>query len=56
MEETGLKITFIEGENKSTLFEGYDYMVLNYTPFSCSQNTRGNMIMFHLKQNYENLL
>lgn len=42
MEETGLKVTFIEGERKSTLFEGYNYEVLNYTPFSCSQNTQGS--------------
>lgn len=41
MEETGLNVTFIEGESESTFFEGYDYKVLNYTPFSCSQNTQG---------------
>ena len=41
MEETGLKVIFIEGENQSTILEGHGYKVLNYTPFSCSQNIQG---------------
>jgi ADP-ribose pyrophosphatase len=41
-EETGLEVTYIEGENESVIFEENNYKVLNYTPFSCSQNIKGS--------------
>jgi ADP-ribose pyrophosphatase len=41
-EETGLEVTYIEGENESIIFEENNYKVLNYTPFSCSQNIKGS--------------
>jgi ADP-ribose pyrophosphatase len=40
-EETGLEVTYIEGENESTIFIKNNYKVLNYMPFSCSQNIQG---------------
>lgn len=40
-EETGLQVTYIEGENESIIFESNGYKVLNYTPFSSSQNIQG---------------
>lgn len=40
-EETGLEVTYIEGENETIIFESNEYKVLNYTPFSCSQNIEG---------------
>lgn len=40
-EETGLKLTYIEGEKEATIFKGNNYKVLNYMPFSCSQNIEG---------------
>lgn len=40
-EETGLEVTHIEGEDETTIFEGNNYKVLNYEPFSCSQNIQG---------------
>ncbi|MCR2044043.1 NUDIX hydrolase [Anaerosalibacter massiliensis] len=40
-EETGLEVTYIEGENEAIIFEENDYKVLNYIPFSCSQNIKG---------------
>ncbi|SHE53255.1 8-oxo-dGTP pyrophosphatase MutT, NUDIX family [Tissierella praeacuta DSM 18095] len=40
-EETGLKVTNIKGENEVIVFESNGYKVLNYTPFSCSQNIQG---------------
>ena len=40
-EETGLEVTYIEGENENTIIEENNYKVLNYTPFSCSQNIQG---------------
>ncbi len=40
-EETGLKVTNIKGENEVIVFEANGYKVLNYTPFSCSQNIEG---------------
>ena len=40
-EETGLKVVYIEGEKESTICEGNGYKVLNYTPFSCAQNIKG---------------
>jgi len=40
-EETGLEVVEISGENESELIRINDYTVLNYTPFSCSQNLNG---------------
>ncbi|CAK7079015.1 DNA mismatch repair protein MutT [Tissierella sp. P1] len=40
-EETGLEVTYIEGENEALIFQENDYKVLNYIPFSCSQNIQG---------------
>ncbi len=40
-EETGLKVMEILGENLSTLYEGNSYKVINFKPFSCSQNLIG---------------
>lgn len=40
-EETGLKVTNITGENETIVFESNGYKVLNYSPFSCSQNLQG---------------
>ncbi|MDF2546162.1 MAG: pyrophosphohydrolase [Anaerosolibacter sp.] len=40
-EETGLEVTYIEGENEATIFEANGYKVLNYTAFACSQNIQG---------------
>jgi len=40
-EETGLKVVEIEGEKDAIIFEANGYKVLNYTPFSCSQNIEG---------------
>lgn len=40
-EETGLIIEKIIGEENSTIFEKGRYKVLNYTPFSSSQNLEG---------------
>lgn len=42
MEETGLNVVEILGENQSTIFEGNSYKVINFMPFSCSQNLIGN--------------
>lgn len=41
-EETGLEVIEIKGENNISVFESNDYKVLNYTPFSCSQNLHGD--------------
>lgn len=41
LEETGLEVTYIEGENEAIIFEENNYKVLSYTPFSCSQNIQG---------------
>lgn len=41
LEETGLNVTYIQGEDDADIFEANGYKVLNYTPFSCSQNTQG---------------
>lgn len=41
LEETGLIIDKIKDEEHSEYFENGDYKVLNYKPFSCSQNTDG---------------
>lgn len=40
-EETGLKVTEIKGENQAIVLESNGYKVLNYSPFSCSQNIQG---------------
>lgn len=40
-EETGLDVTEIVGEAESTIYDANGYKVLNYTPFSCSQNIKG---------------
>ncbi|MGH4120365.1 NUDIX hydrolase [Clostridium sp.] len=40
-EETGLEVTYIEGENQTIIFQENDYKVISYTPFSCSQNIQG---------------
>ena len=40
-EETGLDVIEILGENLSTVYEGNSYKVLNFMPFSCSQNLIG---------------
>ncbi|WP_313756161.1 NUDIX domain-containing protein [Tissierella sp.] len=41
LEETGLRVTYIEGEDETIIFEENGYKVLNYIPFSCSQNIQG---------------
>ena len=41
-EETGLDVVEILGENSSTIYEGNSYKVLNFMPFSCSQNLIGD--------------
>ncbi|MCE5234487.1 MAG: NUDIX domain-containing protein [Eubacteriales bacterium] len=41
-EETGLHVTEILGENLSSVYEGHSYKVINFTPFSCSQNIEGS--------------
>lgn len=40
-EETGLKVTHIKGEDEAIILASNGYKVLNYTPFSCSQNIQG---------------
>ena len=40
-EETGLKLTEIEGEDRAVIISSNGYKVLNYIPFSCSQNIEG---------------
>lgn len=40
-EETGLDVTKILGENLSTVYEGNSYKVINFMPYSCSQNLVG---------------
>lgn len=40
-EETGLKVIHIKGEKESVVFESNGYKVVNYAPFSCSQNIYG---------------
>ena len=41
MEETGLELDRIEGEEDAEVVEVNGYRVLNYTPFSSSQNIEG---------------
>lgn len=40
-EETGLKVTQIEGEKEAAIIEQNGYKVINYIPFACSQNIQG---------------
>lgn len=41
-EETGLEVIEIEGENEAVFVESNGYKVINYMPFSCSQNISGS--------------
>lgn len=41
-EETGLEVTEIKGENNVSIFSANNYKVINYMPFSCSQNIQGD--------------
>lgn len=41
-EETGLEVTEIVGEDRAEIVECNGYKVVNYVPFSCSQNLEGN--------------
>lgn len=41
-EETGLEVTYIEGEDEAFFYEANGYKVLNYTPFSSNQNVQGS--------------
>jgi ADP-ribose pyrophosphatase/8-oxo-dGTP diphosphatase len=41
-EETGLEVTYIQGENEAVTTIHNGYKVLNYTPFSCAQNVDGD--------------
>ena len=40
-EETGLEVSYIQGEKESVITEHHGYKVLNYTPFACAQNIEG---------------
>ena len=41
-EETGLEVVEIMGENTSAVYESDPYKVVNFIPFSCSQNLIGD--------------
>ena len=41
-EETGLEVTYIQGEEEAIITDQKNYKVLNYTPFACSQNVDGD--------------
>ncbi|WP_029231384.1 NUDIX hydrolase [Butyrivibrio sp. VCB2006] len=41
-EETGLEVTYIQGEEDAEIINHNNYKVLNYTPFACSQNVDGD--------------
>ncbi|QOR34176.1 NUDIX domain-containing protein [Clostridium sp. 'deep sea'] len=41
-EETGLNVISIKDEDKAEIYEIDNYKVVNYQPFSCSQNTKGD--------------
>ncbi len=41
-EETGLEVSYIQGEKESVITEHQGYKVLNYTPFACAQNIEGD--------------
>jgi ADP-ribose pyrophosphatase len=40
-EETGLEVIHIDGEEEASVIEENGYKVINYVPFSCSQNIQG---------------
>ena len=40
-EETGLDVTKIYGEELSEVYSNHNYKVINFMPFSCSQNLEG---------------
>ena len=40
-EETGLEVTYIQGEDEAVITQHKGYKVLNYTPFACAQNVKG---------------
>lgn len=41
-EETGLDVVEILGEDRLSVYKGNNYTVINFMPFSCSQNVEGN--------------
>ena len=41
-EETGLELTYIQGEKEAVITEHNQYKVINYTPFACAQNVDGD--------------
>lgn len=41
-EETGLDVVYILGEDKISVYEANKYKVINFMPFSCSQNIKGS--------------
>jgi len=41
-EETGLDVVEIHGESSSVVYNGNSYEVVNFMPFSCSQNLIGD--------------
>lgn len=41
-EETGLEVTEIEGEYDTIIVEKNGYKVISYSPFTCSQNIKGD--------------
>jgi len=41
-EETGLDVVEIHGESSSVVYKGNSYEVVNFMPFSCSQNLIGD--------------
>ncbi|MEN6314586.1 MAG: NUDIX domain-containing protein [Clostridiaceae bacterium] len=42
LEETGLEVIKILGENKTSVYDYDNYQVVSFMPFSCSQNIKGN--------------
>ena len=42
LEETGLRITQIMGEDAASAYEANGYTVVSFEPFSCSQNLEGD--------------
>lgn len=42
LEETGLKVTEIMGEKDNVIVKENGYKVINYNPFTCSQNIEGS--------------
>ena len=41
-EETGLELTYIQGEKEAVITEHKNFKVLNYSPFACAQNVDGD--------------